>query len=143
MIHHLPNWARPQVQAYLASGQLEGAQRQPLNPDQAQQALQGSQERFERSRSCDETPADYAPGQAGKTCTPGILGAETTYFCEQDGKRTLVRHLDNAQLAIYSQDDGQVLRDIAITRADGMETISVGQVDRQNPDNSFLLYRGF
>lgn len=142
MIEHIPSWASAPFQSYLASGRVHGADRQELSPQEASERIAICEERFEKSRSTDETTADYRRDVTGVVLTQGPLGAELTHYQERGGHRELAREVVGAPVAIYSHDDGRVLKEMILTRVEGMESLTISHVDRQDPSRCYLLHRG-
>ena len=63
---HIPSFAQSHLQAYQATGQLNGAtDRLEMSRDAAQQALTSFKDEFQHWQSLDETEVDLMKGQPG------------------------------------------------------------------------------
>ncbi len=142
-IAQIPEYARPAVDAFQATGHLEGDNviRQPIPPEKVPEVESQLTTQMQQMMAADETPADLAPNQPGvvKISEMGLMEA-TAWFLGDTRQGAVALDasglLTTAAYAEFSQTAANLVQ-VVDTGNEKKATVAA-HIDRQNTAASYL-----
>lgn len=141
-LERLPQWARPEVDAFQSTGHLSGDNvvKRPIPASQVKEVESQLTSQLSQLISADETPLDAARNEPG-TVKVSQMGLDATAWFVGDTATGAVA-LEAGGLmttAAYAEFSPAAANIVQVLDMGGPEKATVAaHIDRQNPDASFL-----
>jgi hypothetical protein len=141
VINHLPNWARPQAEAFKASGSLpgEGVKRQAIPPEALGQVEQQLTGELDQLIQADESPLDQAQGSVGLVKMNQMGMKATANFTGDTREGELAVEVAGPMVtAAYAEFSAQTATIVQVMDMGGQYATVGAHLDRQDPSKSYV-----
>lgn len=141
MINHLPNWARPQAEAFKASGHLPGenVKRQAIPPEAMGQVEQQMTAQLDQLIQADESPLDQALGTKGLVKVNEMGLEATANFTGNTREGELALEAGGAMsTAAYAEFSEQAATIVQVMDMGGQYATVGAHLDRKDPSKSYI-----